>query len=116
MLAPTSSLAAPESDDDGRATAKLRLVRLRSQLAVVRALVDQVEHLARRGNAKGLGDQLSEEIGRLGQLLLESATSLTESQVLMTAESSRDTRRQTARTYPSNPSPNEGLSRRNAHT
>jgi hypothetical protein len=79
MHARTTSLAAPESDADGHAAAELRLVRLRSQVAVVRALADQVEHLARARDAEGLGDQLSEEVARLGHRLLESAALLAES-------------------------------------
>jgi hypothetical protein len=48
MLAPTPSLAlaAFEANDDGRLKAELRLVRVRAQAALVRALADGVEHLS----------------------------------------------------------------------
>jgi hypothetical protein len=72
MLAHFPSLTASESDEDRR-LAKLRLVRLRSQVAVVRALADQVEHLTRLRDADGPGDQLIEEMTRLGCRLLEAA-------------------------------------------
>jgi hypothetical protein len=61
--------------DEGRASAK-HLGRLRSQVAVVRALADEVECLSRVGDADGLGDQLIEEMVRLGYRLLETAGAL----------------------------------------
>jgi hypothetical protein len=51
---------------------------LRSQLAVIRALVDQIEHLAHATDADGLGAELADEMSRLGYRLLEVATSLKE--------------------------------------
>lgn len=57
MLSHLPSLAALESDDD-RLGAELRLARLRSQVAVVRTVADEVEHLAQRGDADGLRAQL----------------------------------------------------------
>jgi hypothetical protein len=78
MLIP--SLAALEADDDGRLVAELRLARLRSQAAVVRALADHVECLARAGDADGIGDQLIEELAQLGCRLLETAGTLARSQ------------------------------------
>jgi hypothetical protein len=54
------------------------LAPLRSQLAVIRALVDQVEHLAHATDADGLRAQLADEMSRLGHRLLEAAASLKE--------------------------------------
>jgi hypothetical protein len=66
------SLATLESDDERRLAEELRLARLRSQAAVVRAIADQVERLSR----EELGAQLIEEMARLGCHLLEAAASL----------------------------------------
>jgi L-amino acid N-acyltransferase YncA len=71
MLAHAPS--APALDDNGRVVVELRLARLRSQLAVVRAVADQVEYLSRTAGAEGLGEQLIEEMTRLGYRLLEAA-------------------------------------------
>jgi hypothetical protein len=79
MLKRVPSLSAMESNDDGRLAAELRLDRLRSQAAIIRTLADHVEHLARPADADGLGEQLIEEMARLGCRLLEAAASLTES-------------------------------------
>jgi len=76
MLAHIPSLAALESNDDLRLAAELRLARVRSQVAVVRAIADQVEYLSRAGEAAALGDQLIEEMARLGCRLVETAGSL----------------------------------------
>jgi hypothetical protein len=77
MLGPIPSLAAAlGSDDDGRLEAELCLGRLRSQAAVIRALADHVEHLSRAGDGDGIGDQLIEEMARLGCRLIEAAGSL----------------------------------------
>ena len=73
MLAYVPSLAALESDDHGRLVAEFRLARLRSQVAVVRAVADQIEYMSRRAEADGLGEQLIEEMARLGCRLLEVA-------------------------------------------
>jgi hypothetical protein len=43
---------------------------------VVRALADRIEHLSRAGDADEIGDQLIEEMARLGCRLLEAAGSL----------------------------------------
>jgi hypothetical protein len=67
------SLMALESDDEGRLAAELRLVNLRSQAAIVRALADQAEHLSREVEADGLARQLIEEMARLGSRLLDAA-------------------------------------------
>ena len=77
MLAHVPSLGALESDDNGRLVAEFRLARLRSQVAVVRALADHVEYLARSGDADGLSSQVIEEMARLGCRLLEAAGSST---------------------------------------
>jgi hypothetical protein len=72
------SLDVLESNDDERLGEELQLARLRSQVAVVRTIADEVEHLARPRDANGLKAQLAEEMARLGCRLLETAASLTE--------------------------------------
>lgn len=79
MVTPLRSLSAPESADDGQLTAELRLSRLRTQAALVRALADEVEYLSPRRDVGGLGEQLVEEAERLGHRLSEAASSLSES-------------------------------------
>jgi hypothetical protein len=66
------SLAALESNEDGPLLAELRMVRLRSQAAVLRALADHVEQLSRAVDAGGLCLQIIEEMARLGRRLLEA--------------------------------------------
>ncbi len=78
MLAHMPSLATLESDDDDRLGAELQLAHLRSQVAVVRTVCDEVEHLAQPRDADSLRAQLVEEMARLGCRLLEAAASLTE--------------------------------------
>ncbi len=75
MPAPILSLVTSGSGDDGRTPAK-HLGPLRVQAAVIRALADEVECLSRAGEADGLGDQLIEEMARLGCRLLETAGTL----------------------------------------
>jgi hypothetical protein len=72
------SLAALESNEGRPLHAELRLVRLRSQAAVVRALADHVEHLSRAADAEGLGLQIIEEMARIGRCLLEATGALAE--------------------------------------
>ena len=78
MLAHMPSLSALQSNDDDRLGAELQLARLRSQVAVVRTIADEVEHLTRPRDADGVRAQLVEEMARLGCRLLEAAASLTE--------------------------------------
>jgi hypothetical protein len=73
------SIAALQSDSDGQLTAELRLAELRKELAVVRALADQIDQLARPGDTEGLHGQLVEEMARLGCRLFEAAAALTKS-------------------------------------
>jgi hypothetical protein len=87
FCAPLSARTLPrvitlESNDDGQLAAELRLARLRTQVAVVRALADQVELLvsphhvdaARDCNReRGLGEQLVDEMAHLGCRLFEAA-------------------------------------------
>jgi hypothetical protein len=80
MLGHIPFITALEADDDGRLVTELRLARLRSQAAVVRTLADQVEYLSRAGDADGMGDQLIEEMAKLGCRLIEVAGSLARSQ------------------------------------
>jgi hypothetical protein len=70
------SLRALESDDNDQLAQELRLARLRAQVAVVRALADHVEYLARPGDTDGLSKQVIEEMARLGCRLLEAAGAL----------------------------------------
>src|SRR5580704_10314543 len=76
IFAHIPSLAALDSNDDERLAADLRFGRLRSQAAAIRALADCVEHLTRAADADGLGEQLVEEMTRLGCRLLEFAGAL----------------------------------------
>jgi hypothetical protein len=73
------SVTTLESNDDGQLAAELRLARLRTQVAVVRTLADQIELLVRPRHVSGLGDQLIEEMARLGCQVLEAAAELTRS-------------------------------------
>ncbi|HEY3820667.1 MAG TPA: hypothetical protein VGL81_26055 [Polyangiaceae bacterium] len=54
----------------------LPLSALRSQVAIVRALADQVDRMSRLDEADGLRDQLIEELARLGCRLIEEASSM----------------------------------------
>jgi len=65
-----------ESNDDDPPAAELRLARLRTEVAVVRTLADQIELLVSPRHAKGLSEQLIEEMARLGCLLFEAAAEL----------------------------------------
>jgi hypothetical protein len=66
-----------ESNDDHQHSAEVRLARLRTEVAVVRTLADQIELLVRPRHAEGVRDQLVEELARLGCLLFETAAELT---------------------------------------
>jgi hypothetical protein len=78
MRAPTlPSVATLEANDDPRLASELRVVHLRTQAAIVRTLADHVERFARVEDMDGLGDQLAEEIARLGCRLLDAAASMT---------------------------------------
>jgi hypothetical protein len=72
MTANPPSNVALVSDDQGRLAAEVRLAGVRSQLAVVRALLDQIDHLTQAERADCLGEQLVEEVARLGSLLHEA--------------------------------------------
>jgi hypothetical protein len=76
MRAHIPSVETLESNDDDRLREDLQLARLRSQVAVVRTIADQVEHLAHARAAEGVRAQLAEEMARLGCHLLEAAASL----------------------------------------
>ena len=73
------SLTTLDSNDEGRLAAELQLARLRTQVAVVRTLADQVEFLVRPRHVDGLGEQIVEEMARLGCQLFEAAAELTRS-------------------------------------
>jgi hypothetical protein len=49
---------------------------VRTQVAVIRTLADQVEALSRAGDTGAIADQLIEEMARLGCRLLEAAGAL----------------------------------------
>ena len=71
------SLVVRESaGNGGPAAPRAPVSHLRSQLAVVRALADQVDCVSEGGEDGGLRDQLIEELARLGCRLLEEADSL----------------------------------------
>lgn len=78
MVAHLPSVDTLKSKDEGRLRAEVELIRLRSQLAVVRTVADQVDQVARPHDADGLRGQLVEELARLGCQLLAAAASLTE--------------------------------------
>jgi hypothetical protein len=65
------------TNDDQQLGAELRLARVRTQVAVVRTLADQIELLVRPRHVDGLNEQLIEEMARLGCRLLETAAELT---------------------------------------
>jgi hypothetical protein len=62
--------------DGGTSTVADQLVRLREQVAVVRAIADHVDAFARPGDVDELGDQVIEEAARLGCRLLETAATM----------------------------------------
>jgi hypothetical protein len=78
MPAQALSVAALESSQDGPRAADARLVNLRSQAAVVRALADQAEQVSRAADVDGLGGQIVEEMAKLGCRLLDAAAELAE--------------------------------------
>jgi len=71
------SVVTLESNDDRQLSAELRLARVRTQVAVVRTLADEIELLVRRRLVDGLSEQLVEEMARLGCQLVETAAELT---------------------------------------
>lgn len=73
MPTQASSVAALQFRQDG---AEPQLANLRSQVAVVRALADQVEQLSRAADFDGPGAQMVEEMVRLGCRLIDAAAAL----------------------------------------
>ena len=71
------SVVTLESNDGRQLSEELRLARVRTQVAVVRTLADQIELLVRPRYVDGLSEQLIEEMARLGCQLLETAAELT---------------------------------------
>lgn len=53
-----------------------RLVRVRSQVAIIRTLADHIETLSRVADADAVAEQVIEELARLGCRLLETAAAL----------------------------------------
>jgi hypothetical protein len=78
MLTQTQAVAALASRPDRALAEEPRLVELRSQAAIVRTLVDQVEQVTRAGDVASLGAQMVEEMARLGCRLLDTAAALAE--------------------------------------
>jgi hypothetical protein len=79
MFVHIPSLAALESSDDSQLAADLQIVRVRSQVGVIRTLVNRADELTQPRDAGELSEQIIEEMTRLGCRLLEVAASLTES-------------------------------------
>jgi hypothetical protein len=77
MPAHIPSPTAVESGDEGQLPSDLQLVRVRSQVAIIRTLADRAERLARPIEADELDEHLVEEMAALGCRLLEAAASLT---------------------------------------
>jgi hypothetical protein len=74
--------AALESGQRGLFAAAPQLVNLRSQVAVVRTLADQVEQLSRAADFDGPGAQMVEEMARLGCRLIDAAAALADASQL----------------------------------
>jgi hypothetical protein len=73
----------PASNDNSLAR---ELSAVKSQVAVVRAFVDEVERTASHVDAQLIaGEQLLEELGRLGCRLLEMAASIAKVEVVQPA-------------------------------
>jgi hypothetical protein len=68
------SVVALEANDDDKLAAELRLLRLRTQAAIVRTLAHHIERFARPEDAEALHEQLAEEMTRLGRGPVEGAT------------------------------------------
>jgi hypothetical protein len=62
--------------NDWRLREELRALSIRKQAAIVRALADELEHLAPQGATGSLREQLVEELARLGCRILETAAKL----------------------------------------
>lgn len=78
MLTIPPSLATLASADDRRLDAELRLARLRTRVAAIRAIADQAERLSRAADVENVGEQLIKEMARLGCQLIEAAGLLAE--------------------------------------
>jgi hypothetical protein len=77
MIEHVPSLATLETNDDRQLMDELRLSRLRSKLAAIRALVDLIDDFIRQESTDGFGEQVVEETVRLGCELFETAASMT---------------------------------------
>ena len=77
MNAYIPTVAALESDDDGRLGAELRLRRLSLQVDSVRTVTDHVHYALECAEGDGLSEPLREEMVRLATLLLEAAADRT---------------------------------------
>ncbi len=74
MLSHIPFLASPH--DGGYLPLEGRCQRVRSQVAIIRALADHAEALSRAVDADAVADQLVEEMARLGCRVLEAAAAL----------------------------------------
>ncbi len=74
MLSHVPFLASPH--DGGYLPVERRCQRVRSQVAIIRALADHAEALSRAVDADAVADQLVEEMARLGCRVLEAAAAL----------------------------------------
>jgi hypothetical protein len=70
------SLIARYASDEGRLYEEVRVLAVREQAAIVRALADELEALAPWGTTGTLRQQLVEELARLGCRILETAATL----------------------------------------
>lgn len=79
MCESLSPLSATEANSRDSLTPEILLARLQRQLAVIRAIIDEADRVARAadharsGDAEGLSDRVVEEMARLGCRLLEAA-------------------------------------------
>ena len=88
----------------GEIEVPLEPARLRTHAALVRALIDEIEHIApvsiQSTDAAvfaAMGDQLAEEVARLGYRMLECAAAIVRSETLAASEPSRPTSKGKAR-------------------
>jgi len=70
------SLASLEATDEIQLSAELNLARLRAQVAIVRALTDQVEKAVHVAEVDDLRERIVEEMARLGCRLFEAAAAM----------------------------------------
>jgi hypothetical protein len=67
------SLRALQTSDDEQLHEEFSLLAVREQVAIVRALADELERLTAQGRMRGRCEQFVEELARLGCRILETA-------------------------------------------